>query len=286
MTATQRTLVARLLGVAALLLASSGVGLATAPTASAAACSTSTGVTVVVDYGSLGGTSVRCADKHGSGIEALDSTGHEIGYVSPRQPMICTIDRLPDPCNGAPASAYWSYWRAKAGGSWSYSSLGAASTKPADGTVEGWAFGAGQPPSTRPPALPRPRTTTTTTSSTRATSGAGSSASGSSSTSSRAGRTSSSTRLRTTAGAAATASRPVSTAGSSASSATGSTATSSGEADPATGEPATTLAVASEPTSATTDSGSTGTLVVAGLLVLLLAGGAGTLAWRRRGSGV
>lgn len=66
--------------------------------------------------------------------------------------FICRINGKPtaatEPCvNTPPASAYWSYWHAVPGGAWNYSSLGATGYDPAIGTVEGWAFGSGAPPS-------------------------------------------------------------------------------------------------------------------------------------------
>ncbi|ATE53872.1 hypothetical protein [Actinosynnema pretiosum] len=123
--------------------------------ASAAACD---GVTVVVDFGALGGVRTGCAPGDpASGIAALNSAGFPHAYV-PRQPgLVCQISALPSPCNGAPASAYWSYWHAPAGGSWTYSSSGAGSYDPAPGSVEGWSFGAGNPPALAPPAPPAPQ---------------------------------------------------------------------------------------------------------------------------------
>uniref|UniRef100_UPI003F831AF7 hypothetical protein n=1 Tax=Actinosynnema sp. TaxID=1872144 RepID=UPI003F831AF7 len=123
--------------------------------ASAAACD---GVTVVVDFGALGGVRTGCAPGDpASGIAALNSAGFPHAYV-PRQPgLVCQISALPSPCNGAPASAYWSYWHAPAGGSWTYSSSGAGSYNPAPGSVEGWSFGAGSPPALAPPAPPAPQ---------------------------------------------------------------------------------------------------------------------------------
>ena len=130
---------------------------AVAPTATPAeAVEACDGVRVVVDAGGVDGpTSVRCApDDPASGLEALRAAGHEYAFV-PRVPgMVCTIDARPDPCNGAPADAYWSYWHAEAGGSWNYSNQGAGQRDPAPGTVEGWAFGGGDPPSVPPPAPP------------------------------------------------------------------------------------------------------------------------------------
>jgi hypothetical protein len=123
--------------------------------AQASGCS---GVTVVVDFASLGGgDQSRCAPGDpDSGVAALRGAGfaptraaQESGY------FVCRIDGKPanDPCQRAsPEDAYWSYWRAKPGGSWSFSNEGAGTSDPKPGDVEGWAFGDGDPPSTPPPA--------------------------------------------------------------------------------------------------------------------------------------
>ena len=147
------------MGAGALLLLAAGLAVGgPAPAAEAAACSGSTGVTVVVDFGSLGGgVQTGCAGGNpGSGLAALSGAGHGYTFV-PRQPgLVCQLDARPNPCNGAPGTAYWSYWHASRGGSWSYSTLGAGGYDPAPGTVEGWAFGAGRQPGTAPPAAPAP----------------------------------------------------------------------------------------------------------------------------------
>jgi hypothetical protein len=125
------------------------------------------GVQVVVDAAALGGAvTTRCAGTPSSGLDALTRAGHTYAFV-PRVPgMVCTIDDRPDPCNGAPSDAYWSYWHAEAGGSWTYSTRGAGSRTPPPGTVEGWAFGAGDPPRIPPPAAaPSPSPTPSETAS-------------------------------------------------------------------------------------------------------------------------
>jgi hypothetical protein len=123
-------------------------------------------VTVVVDFAALGGgVRVGCAaGSPGSGLLALLAAGFSYSFV-PRQPgFVCQINRLPppDPCNGAPPpTAYWSYWHARPGGSWTYSSEGAGTFMPPPGSVEGWAFGDGQKqPGIAPPARPAPPPTT------------------------------------------------------------------------------------------------------------------------------
>ncbi len=89
--------------------------------------------------------------KPASGLAALKRAGFSYTFV-PRQPgFICTIDHRPKKCNGAPTTAYWSYWHAKPHGKWMYSTLGAGSYHPKPGSVEGWAFGNGKPPKIPPP---------------------------------------------------------------------------------------------------------------------------------------
>jgi hypothetical protein len=145
-------------------LAGAAVAVPAAP-AAAAACSQGAGVTVVVEFASLGGgTQTDCASGNpSSGLAALRGTGHtptraaqEPGY------FLCRIDGKPanDPCQRtSPSNAYWSYWHAKPGGTWTYSELGPADYDPAPGTVEGWAFGAGKPPSSPPPRPAQPSPT-------------------------------------------------------------------------------------------------------------------------------
>jgi hypothetical protein len=126
--------------------------LVAAPQAQAAGCAGSSGVTVVIDFAALGGgVQTGCAlGDPATGLAALTGAGFSYAFV-PRQPgFICRINALPNPCNGAPATAYWSYWHAQPGGTWSYSTSGAAGYNPAPGSVEGWAFGAGAVPGTNP----------------------------------------------------------------------------------------------------------------------------------------
>lgn len=143
--------------LAAVLVTASGLvtaGAVAAAPAWAAACTSKTkGVTEVVDFTKLGGKVETACDpaNPATGLAALTGAGFSYAFV-PRYPgFVCTIDKKPNPCNGAPASAYWSYWHAKRGGTWVYSSLGAGTYKPAPGSVQGWAFGAGKAPGIKPP---------------------------------------------------------------------------------------------------------------------------------------
>ncbi|GIJ79956.1 hypothetical protein SAMN05443287_102478 [Micromonospora phaseoli] len=123
--------------------------------AQAAACTGTSGVTVVVDYGPLGGgVQVACAlGDPATGLAALQGAGFTVtGTQRWGLAFVCRINGQPtaasDPCiNTPPASAYWSYWHASgSGAAWSYSTLGAGSYNPAPGTVEGWSFGSGAAP--------------------------------------------------------------------------------------------------------------------------------------------
>ncbi len=124
----------------------------TAAPAEAARCAGTSGVSVIVDQKAFGKpVAVRCATGNPtSGLDALTKAGFTYSFV-PRQPgFVCRINARPNPCNGALAWAYWSYWHGTRGGGWTYSSAGAGGYDPAPGTVEGWAFGAGKPPSVKP----------------------------------------------------------------------------------------------------------------------------------------
>lgn len=108
-----------------------------APLPAAVSCN---GVWVVVDYGSLGGTSTKCAGDFSTGTKALRSAGFSVvidgGFIS-------KIGGKPS--NPDPNKAYWSYWHAtrQADGSysnWSYSSLGADAYHPSTGNAEGWRY--------------------------------------------------------------------------------------------------------------------------------------------------
>jgi hypothetical protein len=141
------------LGVVALLgtLAVTSQGTAQAATG---ACPGKTGVTVVVDFGSLGG-GIKTACAAGdpvSGVAALQKAGFTLaGTKRYGLAFICRINNKPTPAQDAcvltpPATRYWSYWHAPRKGKWTYSTKGAASYNPAQNTVEGWAFGAGAKP--------------------------------------------------------------------------------------------------------------------------------------------
>jgi|HigsolmetaAR206D_1030411.scaffolds.fasta_scaffold01139_6 hypothetical protein len=115
---------------------------------SAGFCPDASGVTIVVDFNELGGgTVVRCA--HGdqaTGLAALKNAGFQVtGTLRWGEGFVCRIDGRPsaamEKCvDTPPASAYWSYWHAPNGGSWTYSDMGALHRKPPAGSFEGWSF--------------------------------------------------------------------------------------------------------------------------------------------------
>lgn len=131
---------------------------------------TCTGVWVVVDFGSLGGTSTTCATSYSTGTAALKSAGFSPSLDGG---MVLKI-------GGKPSSpdinkAYWSYWHATVSGDgsysgWSYSTLGAGNYHPTKGNAEGWRYQSlsdGQvPPGIKPPVAasePTPTPTATKT---------------------------------------------------------------------------------------------------------------------------
>jgi len=122
------------------------------------------GIIVVVDPGPLGGSvTARCVTTSpANGVQALRDAGHRVDFV-PNQPgFVCQVDRRPDPCNMAPAHAYWSYWYAEKGGTWRYSNIGAGDPSTPRAQVEGWRFGDGSsapsipPPDGKPAPGPEP----------------------------------------------------------------------------------------------------------------------------------
>ncbi|MDX1620436.1 MAG: hypothetical protein R3320_05565 [Nitriliruptorales bacterium] len=155
----------RLLILAAVLTVA-GIGTSGAALASGACPTLDDGVTVVVDFRGLGaGVHVRCAPGDpASGFAALRGAGFSYEEVAAWPGVLCRIDGLPgtdrEDCQDMPpGDAYWAYFHAERGGSWSYSSTGAGRYDPAVGSVEGWSFsegGGAQQPRQDPPPPPEP----------------------------------------------------------------------------------------------------------------------------------
>ena len=122
-------------------------------------CPDDDGVTVIIDFQDLGGTSiVRCAPgAQATGLDALKNAGIEItGTNRWGEAFICRIEGKPgsdtEPCiDTPPATAYWSYWHASNGGDWEYSQWGVMNRQPPPGSFEGWSFSQDNTGSTNPP---------------------------------------------------------------------------------------------------------------------------------------
>jgi hypothetical protein len=155
-----------LLGLAPILGASLGAGLAAAPAAaSSGRCDEGTGVTVVVDPGPLGGgVMTGCApDGAGdTGSAVVTAAGFPLTFVS-GQPFVCRIDGLPtaddEDCAGTPpADAYWGlFWSDGDPASWTYSSVGITGLEVPEGGSIGWRWqdgGARDEPGAAPNAQP------------------------------------------------------------------------------------------------------------------------------------
>ncbi|MEW2523693.1 hypothetical protein [Streptomyces sp. NPDC047071] len=145
-----------------LLLASAVLGVGPGPATPAAAvdtgrghggfCKAGEGVTVVVDFRELGGTTlVRCAvGSQRTGLAALKDAGIRVtGTNRWGESFVCRLEGEPgadrEPCvDTPPAKAYWSYWHASNGGRWTYSQYGATYRTPPKGSFEGWSFSLGR----------------------------------------------------------------------------------------------------------------------------------------------
>ena len=147
---TARTmLVAGLLIACALATGLSGGGAAsaasTASTASTAsgACADGNGVTVVVDFTDLGGNiEAGCALKDpATGRAALLAAGFVAADSQPG--LLCAIDSKPDPCPTTFQGSFWSYWHSTSGGEWTSYQVGADTSNPASGELEGWRYNDG-----------------------------------------------------------------------------------------------------------------------------------------------
>lgn len=135
-------------------------------------CPDDEGVTVVVDFQALGGTTiVRCAPgpvgPGFTGLDALHDAGFEIeGVRRWGEAFICRIEARPGPgesiaidgndgyveacIDTPPAAAYWSYWHAPNGGTWQYSQWGVKNRDAVPGGFEGWSFSLNATAATNP----------------------------------------------------------------------------------------------------------------------------------------
>jgi hypothetical protein len=122
-------------------------------------CPDATGITVVIDFQELGGTTiVRCAQgDQATGHAALKNAGVQIAGTSRwGEALVCRIEGKPgandESCKDTPPpGARWSYWYAPNGGAWKYSEWGAMDRKPPPGSFEGWSFSKDKTDTTTPP---------------------------------------------------------------------------------------------------------------------------------------
>ncbi|CAB4728182.1 unannotated protein [freshwater metagenome] len=163
----------RLARVAALAL---GATVLTVPVgaqpASAATCAAGSGVSVVVDPNSLGGSvATSCvADGGGDTASALfAAAGHSLTYAQRQPGFVCRVDGAPadDPCvNTSPADRFWSlWWSDGTSGSWTFSTQGVTALKIPEGGSVAFSFddveGEARPSAT-PPQGSAPSATPTT----------------------------------------------------------------------------------------------------------------------------
>ncbi|WP_328997928.1 hypothetical protein OHA18_26095 [Kribbella sp. NBC_00709] len=142
-------------------------------------CPTDEGVTVVIDFQALGGTTVvRCAPgpvgPGFTGHSALVDAGIQLqGTRRWGEAFICRLEGRPgpneivpiaghpkykEPCiDTPPASGYWSYWWATSGGQWQYSQWGVKNRNAIRGGFEGWSFSLNATAETNPKPRITPR---------------------------------------------------------------------------------------------------------------------------------
>lgn len=136
----------RVLAIAGLLFAGTvALGLSSEAPAFAAngACDGAAGVTVVVDFTELGGTiETGCATGDpATGRAALLAAGFTAADSQPG--LLCAINTKPDPCPATFQGSYWSYWHSAPNGQWTSYQVGADSSHPVPGELEGWRYNDG-----------------------------------------------------------------------------------------------------------------------------------------------
>lgn len=154
---------------AALVVAAAGLTAPAPAAASAAPCTSDTGVTVVVDFNGLGGGVHQVCLAGGGGKSAASlfpSAGFPLSYATRMPGYVCRVNGVPasDPCvNTSPADAYWSLWHSDGdASSWTYAGVAAGSLTVPDGGMVAFSFddvAGNAPPSaspSRPQAAPAP----------------------------------------------------------------------------------------------------------------------------------
>ncbi|WP_111720153.1 hypothetical protein [Homoserinimonas sp. OAct 916] len=111
--------------------------------AATGACGNETGVTVVVDFTDLGGDiEIGCAtEAPESGRSALTAAGFTSADSQPG--FLCSINSMPDPCPTTFEGSFWSYWHSAPNGEWTSYQVGADTSTPVPGELEGWRYSDG-----------------------------------------------------------------------------------------------------------------------------------------------
>lgn len=107
------------------------------------ACIDTSGVTVVVDFTDVGGQiEIGCASSDpATGRAALEAAGF---MPTDSQPgLICAINANPNPCPATFEGSFWSYWHSSRDGEWTSYQVGADSSDPTPGEIEGWRYNDG-----------------------------------------------------------------------------------------------------------------------------------------------
>lgn len=136
----------RMLAAVALIAGSAAViGIADSTTAFAAD-GTCDGVTVVVDFTDVGGElEVGCAEgEPATGRDALLGAGFTATDSQPG--FLCAINSMPNPCPETFDGNFWAYWNSTADSEWASYQVGADSSQPAPGSIEGWRYNDGATP--------------------------------------------------------------------------------------------------------------------------------------------
>jgi LPXTG-motif cell wall-anchored protein len=261
-------------------------------------CSTTVGVVTAVDFSPWNMPIERGCDGSVTGAttayQALLAAGFTpAGDEQDGPAFVCLINGFPtdDPCTTTPsASAYWSFWVADAGqDTWTYSQYGAMSYHPPPGSVDAWSFGSGGSPSFTPstvaatntePVAPAPTPTTTPTTSAVAPTTTVAAPSGGT-TGPAGGRSVTATTTPLAAQGMSTVAGTATTTTPTASAAAPSEVTSTTISTERRGHPKVVDVIPSS-SGHRPSTGSPVPAVVGAGLVVLVAGGGGLIAWRRR----
>ena len=167
-------------GVLALTLGACSVAPAASPaTSHDGYCTTAdhNAVTVIIDYGDLGpAPTIGCAvdlPEGATGLDALVALHVAVTEVTRTPQFVCRINNYPaldqvvaipgkpayteDCVATPPQAAYWTYWSATEGGTWTYSLQGYALHEVTIGGFEGYSFAHNITPTNAAPTVP-PRT--------------------------------------------------------------------------------------------------------------------------------